>query len=585
MPESTDRPRPTDRTEAELGFQPQQAVRWLAPRVLVTTGIQSAIAAIFGSYADKRELQGSLAADLHRHDEPDGEGELWFDFVADLGDGFDATYTVASLLAADTLTVDGQELPRGRLLVMGGDQVYPFASTRAYEDRSKGPYRAALPAAQGASPTLFALPGNHDWYDGLTSFLRVFAQRRPFGGWATEQTRSYFAIQLPHRWWLLAIDTQFDDYVDSPQLEYFRAATADLREGDGVILCTSKPAWVDAGSGGHTKGYDTIEFFDREIVRAKGAHTRVMLSGDKHHYARYAERQEGGRQRITCGLGGAYLAATHELPTTLCLPPSASRVRDPSPPAFYDLEARYPDPDTSRRFAAGIFRLPWRNPGFWGLTGGFQTVMTLAVLYGLVRTLDENERQGFFGLVASWAPAFIVGVVLVLGALAFARLGSPHRVLLARIFGLLHGIAHIALSVVWSFVVIWLYRDVLPDGPVQDWATLVIVLVGTPLAIGFLDSELVAGYLRLASRAGINLNEVMAGQSIEDHKGFLRLRLAADGDLTIFPVCVDTVCADWRPEPKAARSAPWFAPRTPLAPRLIEDPVTVTRVSARPATR
>ncbi|MGQ0837463.1 metallophosphoesterase family protein [Actinokineospora sp.] len=570
------RPRPTDLTEGELGFQRQAAVRWLAPRVLVSTGIQSAIATIFGSYADKRELQGSLPAAVHRHDDGD---ELWFDFVADLGDGFDATYSIASLLAAESVEVPGHDpLPRGRLLIMGGDEVYPSASTRAYEDRSKGVYRAALPSARGTAPTLFALPGNHDWYDGLTAFLRVFAQRRPFGGWDTEQTRSYFAVELPHRWWLFAIDTQFDDYVDSPQLEYFRKASAELRPGDAVILCTPAPVWVDAGSGGHTKSHDTIAFFEREIVRARGASVRVMLSGDKHHYARYAER-DGSRQLVTAGLGGAYLAATHELPETLTLPPPTSRVREPALPAGYDLAARYPDEEASRRFAAGIFRLPWRNPGFWGLTGGFQTVMTLAVLYGLVQTLGGPE--GFFGLVASWTPALLVGVVLVLGGLGFARLERQTTGPTPTVAGILHALAHLGLCVGWSFTVIWLYTDVLPGGAVRDWSTLVIVLGGTPLLIGFLDAELVAGYLMIASRYGINLNEVMAGQSIEDHKGFLRLRIDPAGDLTIYPVKLARVCRAWRPDPGGAPHEPWLRPDGEvLAPELIEDPIVVPRVSA-----
>ncbi|MBM7775917.1 3',5'-cyclic AMP phosphodiesterase CpdA/putative flippase GtrA [Actinokineospora baliensis] len=563
------RERPSELTEAELGFLPREAVRWLAPRVLLTTGIQSMLAAIFGSYADKRELQGSLKVREHAHEDAE-----WIDFVADLGDGFHATYSVAQLLAAPELSVDGHDLPRGKVLVMGGDQVYPYASTTDYEDRTKGPYRAALPLTEGGSPTLFALPGNHDWYDGLTAFLRVFAQGRWFGGWATEQTRSYFAVRLPHNWWLLAIDTQFDDYVDAPQLEYFREATAEMAKGDGVILCASKPAWVDAGSGGRTKGYDTIEFFDREIVRAKGAETRVMLSGDKHHYARYAERDDKPRQRITCGLGGAYLAATHELPSPLCLPPANSRVRAPSPPAFYDLETRYPDTATSKRFARGILRLPWRNPGFWGLTGGFQTVMTLAVLYGIVQT--DIGVKGFFGLVASWAPAVLVGLVLVLSGLTFARLGNPHKVGLARLFGALHAIGHLGLAVGWSYVVIWLYTDVFPDGAAQDWGTLLVVALGTPLLIGFLDAELVAVYLMLASRAGINLNEVMAGQSIEDHKGFLRIRVDTDG-LTIYPIRLDRVCRAWTPQPAAEGTQPWFTPATPLEAHLIEDPVRVSR--------
>ena len=330
MTQPAERPRPTDMSEEQLSFRPRKAVRWLAPRVLVGTGLKSLVAEVFGSYADKRELQASLPHTVHHHD--DGE-ELWFDFVADLGDGFDATYSVASLLAAPELPLpSGETLPRGRLLMMGGDEVYPVASTRAYEDRSKGVYRAALPATEGTPPTLFAVPGNHDWYDGLTAFLRVFTQRRPFGGWETEQTRSYFAVELPHRWWLLAIDTQFDDYVDSPQLEYFREVARDLRDGDAVILCTSTPAWVKAGSGAEAKGYDTIEFFVREIVKPRGAQVRVMLSGDTHHYARYAH-PDGG-QRITCGTGGAYLAATHRLPERLtCRPPCRGSASPATRPA------------------------------------------------------------------------------------------------------------------------------------------------------------------------------------------------------------------------------------------------------------
>jgi hypothetical protein len=554
-------------SEEQLGFRPQEAVRWLAPKVLVTTGLQSLIAGIFGSYADKRELQGGLPAIIHHYDDGD---ELWFDFVADLGDGFDATYSVASLLAASELDLDGPT-PRGRLLIMGGDEVYPAASTSAYEDRSKGVYRAALPEAPDEPPTLFALPGNHDWYDGLTSFLRVFAQRRPFGGWQTEQTRSYFAVRLPQRWWLYAIDTQFDDYVDAPQLEYFRAAAQDLREGDAVILCTSKPAWVEAGAGSDAKGHDTIEFFLREVIRPRGASVRVMLSGDSHHYARYAER-DGTTQRFTSGLGGAYLAATHQLPETLELPPKTSRVREPSPPATYDLAARYPD-DTGA-MASGIFALPWRNPGFWGLTGLTQLVATAAILYGLA---ESAVRGGVFGLLAAWGPAVIAAVVLVLGGVAFARIDLPKAERTNVVAGIAHAVAHLALSVVWALVIRWLYHDVLPDGNAADWLIFLIVALGTPVVIGFVDAEVVALYLLVASRFGTNLNEVMAGQSIEDHKGFLRLHIGRDGTLTIYPVKVDRVCRSWKADPGGAPADPWLTPAEPLRAELIEPPVRVPR--------
>jgi hypothetical protein len=150
--------RPKDLSELELGFARQRAVRWLSPSVLVNTGIRALLAAIFGSYSDKRELQAVLPGMVYWHDEDD---ELWLDFVADLGDGFDATYSIASLLAAPSVDV-GLQLPRGRLLILGGDEVYPTASARNYEDRTKGPYRAALPERPIYGPTMFALPGNHD---------------------------------------------------------------------------------------------------------------------------------------------------------------------------------------------------------------------------------------------------------------------------------------------------------------------------------------------------------------------------------------------------------------------------------------
>jgi len=553
-------------SEEELGFRPQKAVRWLAPKVLITTGAQSLVAEIFGSYADKRELQGSLPATVHDHGFHD---ELWLDYVADLGDGFDATYSVASLLAEPELDLDGPT-PRGRLLIMGGDEVYPAASTSGYEDRTKGVYRAAMPTTPENPPTLFALPGNHDWYDGLTSFLRVFAQRRPFGGWRTEQTRSYFAVKLPQRWWLYAIDTQFDDYVDAPQLEYFRTAAEDLQEDDAVILCTSTPAWVAAGSGGRTKGYDTFEFFQREIIRPRGATVRVMLSGDKHHYSRYAERA-GTSQKITSGLGGAYLAATHKLPAELTLPPPKSRVREPAHPTRFGLEACYPD---TRRLVTGIVQLPWRNPGFWGLTGIAQLIATLAVLFGLTQSAEDS---GVFGLLAAWSPAVLAAGVLVLGGITFARIDLPRADWTNVLAGVLHAVAHLALSTGWALVIRWLYHDVVPDDATGDWLVFLITVIGTLVVIGFLDAEVVALYLLVASRLGINLNEVMAGQSIEDHKGFLRMHIARDGTLTIYPVKLDRISRDWTTNPTGAANDPWLLPKKPLKPELIEPPIKVSR--------
>ena len=50
-----------------------------------------------------------------------GRDVCWLDYVADVGDGFVATYTMAHLLAQDHLEVDGERISRGKILVMGGD--------------------------------------------------------------------------------------------------------------------------------------------------------------------------------------------------------------------------------------------------------------------------------------------------------------------------------------------------------------------------------------------------------------------------------------------------------------------------------
>ncbi|MGH3812661.1 MAG: hypothetical protein ACRDUV_09430, partial [Pseudonocardiaceae bacterium] len=88
-----------------------------------------------------------------------GQADLWLDYVADLGDGWNSTYTVARLLATEELKLDWDgethATERGRILVMGGDQVYPVPNAAEYENRMIGPYRAALPCAPGEAPELF----------------------------------------------------------------------------------------------------------------------------------------------------------------------------------------------------------------------------------------------------------------------------------------------------------------------------------------------------------------------------------------------------------------------------------------------
>jgi hypothetical protein len=80
---------------------------------------------------------------------------------------------------------------------------------------------------------------------------------------------------------------------------------------------------------------------------------------------------------------------------------------------------------------------------------------------------------------------------------------------------------------------------------------------------------LVSAYLLVASRFRVNLNELFAGQAIEDFKSFLRMRISPDGTLTIYAIGVDKISKKW----VAQSNGSWFRPEKPLHPRLVDDPI------------
>ncbi|GGQ70311.1 metallophosphoesterase [Couchioplanes azureus] len=546
----------------QLGFTPQRPVGWLAPLLLLNTGLRTLMAILFGAYLDKRELQNALPGECF--EQPGTDGELWLDYVSDLGDGFDATYSVAYLLAQPGLEIDGRTLPRGQMLVMGGDQVYPLANGDGYENRMKGPYRAALPEppASGPRPTLFALPGNHDWYDGLTAFLRLFARRKDghIGGWRTQQRRSYFAVKLPADWWLFAIDEQFGAYIDDPQLVYFEKAAGGLGPEDRIILMTPSPTWVKAAK--KPGAYDSVDYFIRTILAPSGAQVRLLVSGDLHHYARYTGED---RELITCGGGGAYLLGTHKLPETLTVPPRETLTRNASRSREYALASRFPSAAESRRMSRGAFRkIPARNAGFATMLGIVQTLTMLAMA-------GAAGQAGIFQRLFS-IPLIFMMVLILLGAVLFAQPPDANQDKHARhwILGLVHGFAQIGLAAGGT----WLWLRL----PFHDWSwpgPLIVAAILYGPVIAFLATQLLTLYLLIASHFDVNVNELFAGQGIEDSKSFLRMHIAADGTLTIHPLGVDKICHRWRPDPHGAPDSSWLHPVTTLEACAIEPPIVV----------
>lgn len=525
--------RPKDLSPEQLRFRPQGPVRWLSPRTLVDTSMRFGLARLFGGHVDKREIIGGRPQGVFDHTGThDGTDELWLDYVADVGDGFNATYSIAYLMAQDHIEVGGERLPRGSVLVMGGDEVYPAGDWLEYEQRMKGPYEAANPRHP---VSLYAIPGNHDWFDGLTAFARQFTEGRSVGGYKTMQKRSYFALELPHRWWLFAVDAQFDTHLDRTQIEYFRHAAERMHPGDQVILCVPQPSWLWTED--DPRSFDRIDHFIRDVVAARDARVPLVITGDRHHYAHY-EEIDGSRHLVTAGGGGAYLSPTHTLPEMLTAP----RRSVPEPDARerdYVLSKEYPSKAKSMGYAFGIFgRLPWFNKGF----------VALMSVVGLIATVSILEGTG----------TFVAAAAVLMGAgILFAHPGQGTRTTRHYMLGGLHGLAQVALS--WGGAqAIKMFDDV------SFWTYLAYL----PLA-GLAGTWVVGLYLVMANRLGVNANELFAGLNVIDQKCFLRIRVAKDG-VTVYPIGLDRAGRRWVADPDGAETDSFIKPVDPLKPRLIE---------------
>ena len=108
---------------------------------------------------------------------------LWIDFAADTGDDRDVSARVGAMLAGTYDADDGQGgrmvLPRGDMLVFGGDIAYPVATADEIYKRVILPWNEELRRVSASTRrrVLLGAPGNHDWYDGLDGFGRLFRRR------------------------------------------------------------------------------------------------------------------------------------------------------------------------------------------------------------------------------------------------------------------------------------------------------------------------------------------------------------------------------------------------------------------------
>ncbi|MFH8775001.1 metallophosphoesterase family protein [Streptomyces sp. NPDC017958] len=314
-----------------------EKLSWLNPRTLWAAR-NGVLASWFGDPTGRirsrlvaRQAEAGAPVDkVVRREVPD---RFSFMVIGDTGEGDDSQYAVVpGFLKA------GQD---SEFAVIASDVIYPVGSADDYATKFFQPY-------QDYPAPIYAIPGNHDWYEDLGAFMRVFCADAPppapeptprplTGAWwqnllwhrprpgdgqrlaETRKLRSapgqqavqpgpYWAIDAgPVR--IVGIDTGLLGTIDAEQGAWLREVS---RGPKPKILITGSPLYVD---GEHhpcaIEGGGTVD----DIVRDPAHHYVAAIGGDIHNYQRYPVDVDGRTiQYVVSGGGGAFMHATHTIP-------------------------------------------------------------------------------------------------------------------------------------------------------------------------------------------------------------------------------------------------------------------------------
>jgi hypothetical protein len=590
-------------------FRRLPMVHWFDPVQLLDTGVKALASVLVGERSDHRVVQALASPQLNYYDytvhHPDPAEDprpgdrlrdgIWIDYACDTGDGWNSTYAVAYALAQPMLELADHNgathrTERGHVLVFGGDLVYPTSSRIEYLRRLVVPFEtASADMAPDEAPDVFAIPGNHDWYDGLSAFSRLFCTGiggRDFGAWHTRQDRSYFALKLPGGWWILGSDSQLQHDIDVPQLEYFAGiAERHMKAGDRVILCLATPIWIFAHKyRRHGKVFDETDllYLREHVFARRGIELKVFLAGDLHHYRRHEEAVPATPgapiQKITAGGGGAFLHPTHDEDVSQLHEDDTVLDREAQVRTrAFDLKANYPSLRDSWWLSFGNLLFAFRNPKFGIVPAAIYLLSAWLVAssvgaagsHALQYDWNQALRQTGFAFrnpgMALWALTVLV---------AFVTFNNTRSRLYRWIGGLAHAAAHglCAFAIGWGSA--WIAADLLPTaGLLQFLVTGTLIFSGGWLA----GSTLLGIYLLVSLNVfGRHSNEAFSSLAIEDYKNFLRIHIAADGTLTIYPVRLHRVPRRWLNRATDDTTTPSrVVPAEPLNADLIEPPIVL----------
>ena len=539
-------------------------VGWYDPRVLAHSAYKLVIANIFGRHSDTRLIEALASQPQNEFDYSAATGDFWFDYAADIGDGWNSTFAIADAIARPELTFDYEGRPHktesGRVLVFGGDEVYPYPTRTEYDVRTETPYRMAF--AGRAKPDVFAIPGNHDWYDSLVAFSRTFCRpERGFAGCPTRQTRSYFALKLPANWWLLAIDLQLGADLDEPQVQYFQKVASRMDDAARLIFCVPEPRWILEDAYPAHASYEELtstRFLEEKVFKRK---VRVFLTGDLHLYKRHENAE--GIQKITSGGGGAFLHPTHA--------PATHELRN-----GFVQRAVYPDEKTSRRLTWRNFLFPAINPKS-GWLYAFLYAMSAWLASASLEAADVIDVQTALSAVMNASirdPLNGMWLVTIIGGFIFFT--DTHVRSWRILGGAFHALMHLAaaFAVGWVALLLTVRGFDLAYGSIPQLllSGFVTFLVGGPVG-----SFILGVYLFVSIRIfGRHANEAFSALRIQDFKQWLRLRIDSSGVLTIYAIALDRVPRRWRAAERAGNATLEANDAHASAPRVID------RIEIRP---
>ncbi|TDD68167.1 metallophosphoesterase [Actinomadura rubrisoli] len=311
---------------------------WRRPKVLWRSR-NDVLARLFGDPSNAirrrcvtalRERGTPAAFTVHRP-----AAEFSFALVGDTGEGDKSQYAVVPPLLNAAGDTD--------FMIIASDVIYPTGDAAEYPEKFFRPYKDYF-------APIYAVPGNHDWYDGLRGFLHVFCgldvdcspppwrgplsfvprllwrrsgtvdsralaeARNLYRGAPSQQgvqPGPYWAIDTPSLR-IIGIDTGITGAIDREQGEWLRGVSAGPKP---KLLVTGKPIRVDDDHRpGPVEGGGTVD----AIVQDPAHNYVAAIGGDIHNYQRYPVEVESGRtvHYIVSGGGGAFMHGTHTIPRT-----------------------------------------------------------------------------------------------------------------------------------------------------------------------------------------------------------------------------------------------------------------------------